>query len=177
MRQIRKNVFETNSSSSHSLVIRKDELLAELEEEKYFTHDEMLDSIWLNKNGVWNASKEDWYFGRFPFRPLDSFRLRFMYAYANFCGDEDKEEELFNLLEELLPEIKEFKKPESTGTDDYPLAGWMQQYKISLREFLTNKKYVVIQDGDEYNIWKDLIESGLIDTKNIENAEDIVNAM
>ena len=35
-----------------------------------------------------------------------------------------------------------------------------------------NKKYIIIQDGDEYCIWKDLIDCGLIDKKVIENMED-----
>lgn len=50
------------------------------------------------------------------------------------------------------------------GTDDYLIEGWLKKYNISLEEFLTNKRYVVICDGDEYCIWDHLKESGLIRT-------------
>ena len=43
MIQIRRNVFETNSSSSHSISIRSDALMKELGEDIYF--DELLERI------------------------------------------------------------------------------------------------------------------------------------
>lgn len=175
MKQIRRNVFETNSSSSHSLVIRSNKLMEELEESIYFTHDEMLDSLSWIKNGEYKSYDKDWYFGRSPFRALDTFELRFQYAYANYCYNDDKLNELIKLLQKLVPEVKSIKKPEYVGVDESYLDSWLAKNNISLEEFLTNKKYVVIQDGDEYCIWDDLVKSGLINTKALDNGEDVAN--
>lgn len=175
MKQIRRNVFETNSSSSHSLVIRSDKLMKELEESVHFTHDEMLDSLSRIKKGQYQSWDKDWYFGRCPFRALDTFELRFQYAYANYCYNDDKLNELIELLQKLVPEVTSVKKPEYAGVDEPYLDSWLAQNHISLEEFLTNKKYVVIQDGDEYCIWNDLIRSGLIDIKALDNGEDVEN--
>lgn len=175
MKQIRRGVFETNSSSCHSLVIRSNELMEDLEESVYFTHDEMLDSLGQIKDGKYQSRDEDWYFGRSPFRALDTFELRFQYAYANYYYDDDKLNGLVELLKELVPEVKSIKKPEYAGVDERRLDKWLAQNNISLQEFLTNKKYVVIQDGDEYCIWYDLVQSGLIDTKMLDNGKDVEN--
>ena len=43
------------------------------------------------------------------------------------------------------------------------LSGFLENEKISLEEFLINKRYVVIQDGDEYCYWNDMKKTGLVD--------------
>ena len=175
MKQVRSNIFETNSSSSHSLVIRSNKLMEELEESIYFTHEEMLDSLSRIKNGEYKSWDKDWYFGRAPFRALDTFELRFQYAYANYCYNDEKLKELVELLKKLVPEVKSIKTPEYIGVDDCHLDFWLAKNNISLEEFLTNKKYIVIQDGDEYNIWNDLVQTGLIDTAALDNGKDVKN--
>lgn len=105
-------------------------------------------------------------------RVLDDFEWKLQYAYANCGENKDKIKEVTAILKELVPEVKKVSIPESCGVDDWQLFGWLHKHNISLKEFLTNKKYVVIQDGDEYCIWKDLINCGLIDKKVIENMED-----
>lgn len=172
MIQIRRNVFETNSSSSHSLVIMTDNIIKEKGEDLYFTHNEMLESLHKVSRGVYKPGNDDWYFGRAPFRVLDTFEWKLQYAYANCGENEDERNVVTNLLKELVPEVKKVSIPENCGVDDWQLFGWLGEYNISLKEFLTNKKYIVIQDGDEYYIWKDLIDSGLIDKKVIENIEE-----
>lgn len=167
MKQIRRNCFETNSSSSHSLVVRSDEIVHETEETEYYTHDEMLDECWkIDENGVLDASDECWYFGRAPFRPLYRFADKFKYAIAN-CGTKEDIEELLELLRELVPEVKEvvFPKDYGIGVDDYALDSWLHRRGVDMKDFLTNKKYVIIQDGDEYCIWSDLVKLGIIDKK------------
>ena len=156
MIQIRRNTFETNSSSSHSLVIMTDNIIKEKGEDLYLTHDEMLESLYKVSRGIYKPWNDNWYFGRSPFRPLNTFEKKLQYAYANCGDDKDKIKEVTDTLKELVPE----------------LFSWLEKYNISLKEFLTNKKYVVIQDGDEYCIWKDLIDCGLIDKKVIENMGD-----
>lgn len=54
------------------------------------------------------------------------------------------------------------------STDDYMLKGWLDKAGITLEEFLTNRRYIVICDGDEYCIWDDMKKSGLINTDIIE---------
>ena len=172
MISVRRNVFETNSSSSHSLVILTDDIIKETDTDQYFTHEEMLNSLHgLQKNGTYKSFVRDWYFGRCPFRALDTFEQKFQYAYANEDKDPEKSD-LVQMLQNLIPEVKKFVAPESSGTDAYPLHGWLNSHGITMKEFLTNKKYVIIQDGDEYRIWEDLIRSGLIDMNAIENKED-----
>lgn len=172
MIQIRRNTFETNSSSSHSLVIMTDNIIKENGEDLYFTHDEMLKSLHGVSRGVYKSWNKDWYFGRSPFRVLDTFEWKLQYAYANCGENKDKIKEITDILKELVPEVKKVSIPENLGVDDWELFDWLEKYNISIKEFLTNKKYVVIQDGDEYYIWKDLINCGLIDKNVIENIGD-----
>ena len=64
MIQIRRNTFETNSSSSHSLVIMTDNIIKEKGEDLYFTHDEMLESLHRVSRGIYKPWNDNWYFGR-----------------------------------------------------------------------------------------------------------------
>lgn len=43
------------------------------------------------------------------------------------------------------------------------LKNFIKDSGISLKEFLTNKKYVIIVDGDEYETWETYKRSGMID--------------
>ena len=45
---------------------------------------------------------------------------------------------------------------------------FLEKRKLSLREFLTNKRYVVLVDGDESYITGSLIKCGIIDRNNLE---------
>lgn len=58
------------------------------------------------------------------------------------------------------------------GSIDHQSSGLLQRFLlregITIKEFLENKKYVVIIDGDEYCDWDSFKYSGLIDIKNIE---------
>ena len=49
------------------------------------------------------------------------------------------------------------------------LGGFLEKENISLEEYLTNKKYVVIQDGDEYGYFGDMKRSGLINLDAIDH--------
>ena len=46
--------------------------------------------------------------------------------------------------------------------DFHLLRNFLMDQNISLKEFLTNKRYVVVIDGDEYDDWGSLKASGLI---------------
>ena len=174
MKQIRRGVFETNSSSSHSLVIKKDG--------SHYTQEEMLESLWLDDDGTWEIwSEEELRFGRFPFRCLETFESKARYAIASFCGyTPENFDEVESVIKEIIPECTNIKLPKVYqyyddsklitygGVDENILAPFLKENNISLKEFLTNKKYVVIVDGDEYCIWESLKNAGLINTDNIE---------
>lgn len=59
--------------------------------------------------------------------------------------------------------------PYTGHVDEDILSGFLKREKISLEEFLTNKKYVVIQDGDEYWYWRDMKRTGLVNTDMIDH--------
>lgn len=56
-----------------------------------------------------------------------------------------------------------FEQPYTGYNETDMLSGFLENEKISLEEFLINKKYVVIQDGDEYCYWNDMKKTGLVD--------------
>ena len=175
MRQIRNGVFETNSSSMHSLVIKKNS--------EYYTYEEMVESLWLHKGvwDIWNDSKLT--FGRTPFDCLNTFESKVRYAIASLCGwrsnAEEKFKEIEQLVTEIIPECFEIKLPKvwyaedddrlSYGNvDEDILTPFLEKTGITLKEFLTNKKYVVIIDGDEYCIWDSIKDAGLVNLDKIE---------
>lgn len=62
-----------------------------------------------------------------------------------------------------------FEKPCTGYVDEDILSGFLKKENISLEEYLTNKKYVVIQDGDEYGYFGDMKRSGLINMDAIDH--------
>lgn len=177
MKQIRHNVFETNSSSSHSLVITTDD--------EHYNREEINKDFYMTDGIVrlWDSSLE---FYRSPFDMLVTFRDKLRYAIASSNGN------LVNQCRELCQkyvdgfvdfkfdkinyvwdsEIEDYVEtddpiPNYGGTDDYQIEGWLKHYNISLEEFLTNKRYIVVVDGDEYCVWSNIKNSGLVDVKKI----------
>lgn len=223
--QIRSNVFETNSSSMHSLVITKTN-------EKY-SDNEIMSDIWLGtdydtkeKNCVWDIRDNELEFGRYPFRILGSFKDKWLYACASLVEqyNDDTYLELVRIAKKYIPGLKTINLPsehhyipnkESDKFDssneysmhygkteselieflsheqerlgcsiDYYLSGdgyewhykipytgrvdeniltkFLKRDNITLEEFLINKKYIVIQDGDEYCDFEKAKKTGLI---------------
>ena len=62
-----------------------------------------------------------------------------------------------------------FDKPYTGYVDEDMLRGFLKKENISLEEYLTNKKYVVIQDGDEYCYWSDMKKAGLVNMDAIDH--------
>lgn len=176
-RQIRSSVFETNSSSMHSLVVKK--------EDGYYADNELRKHLWLDNDGTWDMwHEDDLTFGRHPFKCLSTFESKVRYAIASLCGWREDAEETFKeieaLVKEIIPELTRIKLPKVSwgwdeedkitygSVDEDVLSPFLKAENISLKEFLTNKKYVVIVDGDEYCIWLDLKNSGLVNENEIE---------
>lgn len=185
MKQIRQSVFETNSSSSHSLIIKNTG-------DEYFTEEEFKNNpIWWSAeiHEKWDPYCDKLHFGRYPFQVVSGFESKVRYAYANlieYGWDEKLEEyeytipeELENLIKELVPGYLgiDLSKCDSIGTDEPYLKGWMEKYNISLREFITNKKYIVICDGDEYCNWDMLRKAGIINFDKIEHDSELEESL
>ena len=207
---VRNGVWETNSSSMHSIAVTKTD-------EKY-AQEEMLSDLWVDKNGTWNLKyrSEDLNFGRFPFQVLTTFAEKVKYVIASkgyyWHGTYQKVshemEILLELITEICPAIKNIRWPTQYETayrdqegneldyddlhyeygdglgyhyikdgkkypavkdDDYEvelnyygdidhqssglLEGFLKKEGITLKDFLSKKKYIVIIDGDEYCSW------------------------
>lgn len=226
--QIRRSVFETNSSSMHSLTVMK-------LDEKY-TSEEILDEIYLHRDRetgeescVWEPWEHDLSFGRSPFRALGTFTDKWLYACASLVHEynDDTYKELVAIAMKYIPNLKKIKLPMTSESiadknndkdDDYcqkygkteeelveylkqkekdwgfeieywkSSSGWwhfdkpctgyvdenilssfLEKEGITLEEYLTNKKYVVIQDGDEYCYWSDMKKTGLVNMDMIDH--------
>ena len=178
MIQIRDNTFETNSSSSHSLIIT--------DFDGKYTPEEMMKGIYL-----WNDNKDRMYesnleFYRSPFSLLATFESKSRYAIAS--SDGRLADEVEKIWHKYIPNFNGFKfdmkteeydydkkewvdldepKPVYGGTDDYEIEGWLKSYDVSLEDFLTMRRYMVVCDGDEYREWYHILDSGLVDKSHI----------
>lgn len=221
-KQIRQGVFETNSSSMHSLVVMKNS--------EIYSPEEILNEYYLlndyktgEKECVWTIYDNELEFGRSPFQALGTFQNKWLYACASLVSDyndevyrqleslalkyvpglkrielpmvtysfADKDDESNSessfakeygktedeLAEYLMQKEKDwgieltywksgvywcFERPFTGYVDENILTGFLQEKNISIEEFLTNKRYVVIQDGDEYGYWQAIKDTGLI---------------
>lgn len=198
-RQVRRNVFETNSSSMHSLVIKKESV--------YFTDEEARDGIYVDKNGIFDLSFEKMYFGRSPFQVLYTLLDKAKYVLASMCmyKDDAVYKEVKSVIHSYIPEFVDLKlelrtniydaastteeeikkwagegnyvkkddnwitwEYELGGVDEDILSSFLEKENITITEFLKNKRYIVIVDGDEYCVYKDMKRNGLVNADNIE---------
>lgn len=126
-RQIRSSVFETNSSSSHSIVITKNDHILTPEDAWHNgmswgeIENNNLEYMCIDKhNHAANFYERELTFGRSPFKILTSFEDKIAYAIASFCGDyshsSDEEKvnylnEIINIAHEVFPELEDIKLP------------------------------------------------------------------
>lgn len=174
--QIRNAAFDSNSSSMHSLVIMKNN--------EYYTEAELKEDLWIH-NGEWNIwNDENLHFGRSPFECLKTFESKVRYAIASLCGYRKNAAEIFKNIEALvyeiipdctyikLPRVRYYGKDEDEiyygHVDENILTGFLEKENISLKEFLINKRYMVIVDGDEYCVYKSMKNAGIINSEAIE---------
>ena len=176
MLQIRHGVFETNSSSSHSISVRKINEIT--------TPEEIAEEFkWrLGKDGVlilWGHYLE---FDRSPFMPLTSFFDKIRFAIASYNTHPDAIDDIKNIMFKHIPGLKSIEFDTKWGYEDEKvpdygyidhqsigvLQGFLATHNVPLEEFLLNKKYVVFVDGDEYHIKEQLFESGLLHKEDFE---------
>lgn len=185
MINVRKSVFETNSSSSHSIAVANSDCY---ETKEYFQ--ELADRMWTNDENEYKVSfideTEDLEFGRYPFNILYTFSDKVRYAFAFYSYDPNCEmfSEIKRIIEKYtgrskiaFPRELHWDRIDDNGnvpsTEFYGyvdhqscrlLGGFLEKSGITMEEFLTNRKYMVIIDGDEYNFWRKMKESGIINT-------------
>ena len=180
MKQVRLNTFETNSSSSHSFVIT--------DFEGRYSQEEIMNHVYLNKDGkviMWESRLE---FGRSPFDFLNTFESKTRYAIASSNGR--LVPQIVEVWKKYVPGFSHFEFDEKYRvwdeekqeyvetdddnpvyeygyTDDSMIEGWLKKYNVSVEDFLTMKRYIVVVDGDEYQIKDKIFNSGLMDTSHI----------
>lgn len=141
-RQIRRGVFETNSSSQHSLCIMKNN--------SHYTPDEILKEfcLWDDKETgeedcIWHVDDDDLEFGRSPFRALGTFYDKWLYACASLVLEynDDKYKELEALALKYVPGLKKIVMPmilDSVPNKDFPgnkNSDYVQKYGKTEDEF------------------------------------------
>lgn len=193
MLQIRKGVFETNSSSSHSIIIKK--------QDRPLDH-KTIDTTWyvhMNEddandpnNGVIYFDQRNLEFARDPFHFLVSWYDRLCYVVAAYQSRETVEA-LAEICRRRIPEFRGFRFPSKRWVfededdegdakrEDYYgyvdhqserlLEKVLNHYHISLEEFVFNDKYVVVIDGDEYQYFRELTEQEFFNKDAIEHIE------
>lgn len=150
---IRNHVFETNSSSSHSMCITNSE-------ECCIDRDHVTNL--MNGDGVWVIGEN--YYGRSPVMFLDTFSDKVLYYLAVTGGNSVSKVE--SIVMKYFPKFTGFKTTDKYYGYGYAentgFLNWMKTNNISLEDLLTKKKYSIITDGDEYQIFTDMIKCGII---------------
>ena len=180
MRQVRLNIFETNSSSSHSCVIT--------DFEGRYSQEEIMNHVCLWDDGkaiMWESRLE---FGRSPFDFLNTFESKTRYAIASSNGR--LVPQIVEVWKKYVPGFSHFEFDEKYRvwdeekqeyvetdddnpvyeygyTDDSMIEGWLKEYNVSVEDFLTMRKYCVVVDGDETRTWYKIVVSGLVDKSHI----------
>ena len=161
---IRRGVFETNSSSSHSMCIQNNAT------DDCMDTEHIINDL-LNGRGAWKIKDNS--YERSPFRFLNKFSEKVLYALAVYGYDDEKDpnneiRQIENIVRKYVPEFSSF---DTSDTNSYYKFGyaentgfdtWLKNNNITLEEFITSNKYAVVVDGDEYDIFTDMIKCGII---------------
>ena len=174
---VRRGVFETNSSSSHSIVLMKNDKPC-----KTIGDSGMIDADYLvDHDGVMDFWYErDLEFGRSPFELLTDWEGRLRYAIASFGGEEEKIKELEEICRRRIAGFIKFKfkedrweKGDYHGYIDHQSMGLLQaalkKYNVSLEEFIFNDKFIVVIDGDEYCVFDTLMDTEMFNKNAVED--------
>lgn len=166
MIQIRRNIFETNSSSSHALCV--------LKEDKYI--EGMVDPGWHIHDGQMYFYDDELTFGRAPFQILTDWWGRLCFAIASYANDPAVREAIEELCYSRVEGLESIEYPKNQwydpdndsvdekyyyGNIDHQSDGMLQDFltanDITLEDFIFNNRYLVIIDGDEYNVFDTII--------------------
>ena len=174
MYQIRQGVFETNSSSAHSLIIKKTGVV--ITPDNFDTEAR----TWIGKEDTiryWDSELE---FGRSPFNILSRLDQKLAYVTAAF---EEQRDRIIAEVMKRLPNIKGVRFPKDWETDE-PVYGWIdhqslymlpyavQKEEIDPVDLILDTRYIIVIDGDEYGVLGDMVQNGLINMDEIEKVYD-----
>ena len=190
MIQIRSNCFETNSSSSHSLVIIKNEKTEYLTSEQVYQQLQYHLEECKDKPGKYiyvpRIYDGEGSYNRYPFQVLNTFKKKLFYLYAHapvrvyppknnrkYSRYQLEYYKVTNYIKKYLPWLEGVKWDnwycdEKPTSEAHGFEGALKSAGISWYEYLFNKNIIVICDGDEYQIWKDMKRLGIINEENIE---------
>lgn len=173
MLQFRNGCFETNSSSAHALIVKK--------EDKPLDH---IDCDWrLDTAGLVSIRWDELEYGRAPFDLLADWYGRLCYALASVCDSEGTFEELEDMCIrhvngctgiEIIYHREEDRMDEyyRYGCVDHQSAGLLNNFlfsrDISLEDFIFNDRFIVVIDGDEYGILDTFSQKGLLNNDALE---------
>lgn len=160
MIQIRKGVFETNSSSSHSIVMMKTDKPKK----------ESFKSGWVFEGEI-DFYAEDLEFGRAPFDLLTDWYGRLRYCIAAGCDVDELTEMCRRHVEgfdHFHFEENRWSGGPNKGYIDHQSYGVLEsalkKFDVSLEEFIFNDRFIIVIDGDEYNVFDHLTKSEMFNT-------------
>lgn len=116
-RVIRRNCFESNSSSMHSVVVTKNEEKVTPDNIIWDRNNPTIDDgVYICLDGKWSLQDVDKGYGRYPFRILTSFEDKFKYSLCEYLGDmyeddprwEETISQFYEIAAELIPGFKDF---------------------------------------------------------------------
>lgn len=221
---IRKGLFETNSSSMHTIVV--------LNEDEHYDKKDIEEEMWLDNEGtmeIFSEGELDFgrhfdilitfveklkyaiaYYGKERFEEIEKIANKYVpeckridlpseFLKAPFVDEDGNTYESFR-VKEIYPSKEEFKNGEVTRfevykgngkyievkpsiSDEYRpyygeidhqsrtvLGDWFKKHPdVSLEEFLINKKYIIVIDGDESFVWDKYKAAKIINTDMIES--------
>lgn len=149
--QIRYGVFETNSSSMHSVAIGKGDYIEP--------------GSYICKDGVIKVDDNTYGWG---YEELHSMLDKALYLVTDYVAQNQKDPTEF-LEKEIYPIFKkyytgfdmfEFRPVSEHDYDDLEryglidhqsignISSWLENYEVTIEEFLTNSKYYIIIDND-----------------------------
>lgn len=124
-------------------------------------------------DGVWSLTESDITFGRSPYRVLGTPEGKARYALASYRSENIQE--ITEILQEIYPDLKEIRLPRSWYNKEELECGYCEDcvipHNVDLKEFILNKKYVVISDGDEYCVWSEFKQTPLFNRDAYPNEE------
>lgn len=179
---IRYGTFETNSSSMHSLVVVKDP--------KPYDYDDTSFDLGVWGNEFYLFWHNEGNYGRSPFQvlrtPMDKLRYYVAYYIGN-CKKNNLIRKVKNFIHKQTNidinkiNIKSYNELWEDEKDEYKGYGYaslndtgedvfvyIEKNNISMEEFVLNPKYIVIVDGDEYQEFRKLFESNILDANDFE---------
>ena len=151
-----------NKDNREDLYYSNDSLVI-MEKDRYYSPDEIRRSLYLY-NGTWSPfSSDDFAFDNSFFEVLYRFSDKLRYAYASLHNDEY----VTKVFKEIVPEVEKIELPSKRFTEEPTLEHWMKDYNFTLKEFLTNAKYIVCPDYFSSRTFTQLNDLGLVNWENI----------